>query len=252
MLKFASDSAEPNHMNPSWFVYSNDVVTGPFETDQVRAQLRTGQIAPGSYIWWKGQREWIPVTLWESQLATIVKSTTERAQSPVWYIDNGGSSIGPLTQKELLDNLKGVNQLNHVKLWAAGMEKWTSLYELSDVMEQLGISRRENARAPLMGSVAITRSNDDPKGFVLKAASVSVAGMGVIGVHDLRKGDELSLLIKSSEFRGPLHLRGIVAYVTSNGYAGIRFHKVSAEMQSVIFDYVKRFHDDLNPASDAA
>lgn len=238
-------------MNPAWFLYTNDVVSGPFNTEQVRAKLQTGQLAATAFIWWKGQREWIPIALWESQLPSILQAATERAQNPVWYIDTGSSPIGPLTQKELIDNLKGVSQLSGVKLWAAGMEKWTSLFELSDVMELLGISRRENARAPLMGTVAVTRSNDDPRGFVLKTASISVAGMGLIGVHDLRKDDELSLLIKSPEIRGTVHLRGIVAYVTSNGYAGIRFHKVPAETQSLIFDYVKRFHHDLAASSAA-
>lgn len=239
-------------MNPAWFVYSNDVVSGPFSTEQVRVKLQSGQLPAASYIWWKGQREWIPVALWESQLGQIVKTMNEQVQNPVWYVNSSGSPIGPLTQRELIENLKGLSNLSNVQLWAAGMEKWTGLFEMHDIMELLGISRRENARAPLMGSVAITRSNDDPKGFVLRAASVSIAGLGVTGSHDLRKDDELSLLVKSNEFPGPLHLRGVVAYVTSNGYAGIRFHKIPAETQSLIFDYVKRFHKDLAQTTNAA
>jgi len=255
VVKFRCIISDPKDMTFTWFVYSNEVVAGPFETEQVRIMLKTGQIPPGSFIWWKGQREWIPVTMWEAQLTQIVKTTTERAQNPVWYIDlgsSGASPIGPLTQNELIENLKGVANLSHIRLWAVGMAKWSSLFELSDVMDLLGVSRRENARAPLMGAVAVTRSNDDPRGFVLKAASISVAGMGVLGGHDLRKGDDVSLLIKSAEFPpGGIHLRGSVAYVTSNGYAGIRFHKVHPESQSIIFDYVKRFNQDM-AASDAA
>lgn len=103
-----------------------------------------------------------------------------------------------------------------------------------------------------MGTVAVTRSNDDPQGFMLRAASISVAGMGVTGRHDLRAGDTISLLIKSGEIPANLHLRGEIAYVTSNGYAGIRFDKVHAETQSMILDYVKRFNADSTATGQAA
>lgn len=235
------------HMSHAWFIYSNEVVTGPFDTEAVRNKLQGGQLSARCFIWWKGQREWIPVTTWEAQLDQILRLSEERAQKPVWYLDNGGSPVGPLTQNELVDHLRGISQLNRVRLWAVGMKKWTSLFAIPDVMELLGISRRENERAPLMGTVAVTRSTDSPKGFVLKTASISIAGMGVVGTHDLRVGDQLSLLVKSGEFPSSLHLRGIVAYVQATGYVGICFEAASAESQSLILDYVKRFN--ATPAS---
>jgi hypothetical protein len=236
-------------MNHAWFIYSNEVVSGPFDTDTVRGKLRAGQLAAGTFIWWKGQREWIPVASWESQLEQILQTAVDRSQKSVWYLENGGQPVGPLTQNELLDNLRSIPHLNRVRLWAVGMKKWSSLFALPDVMELLGMSRRENERAPLMGSVAVTRSNDDPRGYVLRAASISVAGMGVTGAHDLRVGDMLSLLIKSTEFPDSLHLRGQIAYVTEQGYAGVRFELVPPEMQGMIFDYVKRFNAEAVPAS---
>ena len=239
-------------MAHAWFIYSNDLVSGPFETEVVREKLNTGQIPAGSFIWWKGQREWIPVASWESQVDQIIRSAADRVQKPVWYIDAGKTPLGPLTESELIENLKSMASLSRIRLWAVGMEKWTSLFEISEVMESLGLSRRENQRAPLMGTVAVTRSNEDPKGFVLKAASISIAGLGVTGPHDLRMGDVVSLLIKSAEIPGNIHLRGEVAYVSSNGYAGIRFERVHPETQSIIFDYVKRFNADDTAAGRAA
>lgn len=251
-VKFIRSLAEPNDMSQAWFIYADEVVSGPFNTEAVREKIRTGLLPANSFIWWKGQREWIPVASWDSQVEQILQSAVDRAKKPVWYIDSGKSPTGPFTENELIDQLKSQPSLARVRLWAVGMEKWTSIFELNDVMELLGLSRREHERAPLMGSVAITRSNEDPKGFVLRAASISVAGMGVTGKHDLRVGDVLSLLVKSNEIPGNLHLRGEVAYIAANGYAGIRFERVHPETQSMILDYVKRFNSDLVGGAKAA
>ena len=231
-------------MTHAWFIYSNDVTSGPFSTEDVHQKITMGLLGANAHIWWKGQREWIPVTTWLNQVDRIIQNSVDRSQKPVWYVDSGKSPTGPLTEKELIDHLKTCSSLARVRLWAVGMEKWTSLFELAEVMELLGLSRRENERAPLMGTVAVSRSNDDPQGYVLRAASISVAGMGVQGRHDLRAGDSISVVVKSGEIPTNLHLRGEIAYVTSNGYAGIRFEKIMPEMHSMIVDYVKKFNSD--------
>ncbi len=236
----------------SWFIYSDDVTSGPFSTEDVRQKVTMGLVDSNSHIWWKGQREWIPITTWLSQADSIIQNAADRSKKPVWYVDSGKSPTGPLIETELIDHLKTCTSLSRVRLWAVGMEKWTSLFELSEVMELLGLSRRENERAPLMGTVAVSRSNDDPQGFVLRAASISVAGMGVQGRHDLRAGDSISLVVKSGEIPSNLHLRGEIAYVTSNGYAGIRFEKILPEMHSMIVDYLNKFNCDEGLAASAA
>ncbi len=217
------------------------MVKGPFSTEQIEAGLQTGDIAGSSFIWWKGQREWMPINLWKSQLPTILDAQNQ-LQKPVWYIDVGASPMGPLTQAELIGNLRALEELSRVRIWAVGMKKWMSIFEMHDVMELIGISRRETDRAPLMGSVALSRSNDDPKSFMLRAASISINGLGLSGAHDLRRGDEVAMLVKSTELASHLHVRGTVIYVTEAGYAGIRFTTANSETQSLIFDYVKRFN----------
>jgi hypothetical protein len=230
-------------MAQAWFLYTDDIVSGPFSTEEVQTKLGTGQLTTKSFIWWKGQREWISLSMWQDQLSQILEAGVTQTQKAVWYADLGTTPIGPLTQAELIQTLKPYTDLGRVRLWAVGMEKWMSLFEVHDVMELLGISRREFERAPLMGTVAITRGNEDPKGFVVKAGSISVAGMGVANAHDLRRGDDIALLIKSKDLPNVLHVRGEVVYVTESGYAGVRFFKVHPESHSIIHDYVKRFTD---------
>lgn len=230
-------------MSKQWFLSTNDVVTGPFTTDDIHSKIAAGQIVQSAcYIWWKGQREWMPVTTWQESLDQILASSAHhQQQKAIWYIDVGTTPIGPLTQNEMIDNLSSLDDLGHVHLWAVGMPNWKSLFEMHDVMELLGISRREHDRAPLMGSVAINRANDEPRAFVVKAASISVAGIGLSSAKELRRGDEIALLIKNSGIPGSLHLRGEVAYVTPAGHAGVRFVQVHPETHALIHDYVKRF-----------
>jgi hypothetical protein len=244
--------AEISSMTFAWFLYSNDVVSGPFSTEDVQNKIVTGVLGANAHIWWKGQREWIPLTNWLNQHERIVQSAQDRSQKPVWYVDAGKSPTGPLTERELIEQLKSAPSLARIRLWAVGMEKWTSLFELAEVMELLGLSRRENERAPLMGTVAVSRSNDDPQGFVLRAASISAAGMGVQGRHDLRAGDSISLVVKSAEISSTLTIRGEIAYVTANGYAGIRFEKVQPDAHALIIDYVKRFNSEITASGQAA
>ena len=229
-------------MAHAWFLYIDNVVSGPFDTDQVKSKIRELDLKAKCFIWWKGQREWIPVSAWERDLESILKAATTPDKKPIWYVDMGGAKpAGPLTQQEMIDVIKSARELERVRLWAIGMKQWQSIFELHDVLERVGISRREVPRAPLMGTVAVNRISEPPKGFLVKAASISVAGMGIAEASDLRRGDEVSLLIKSHDLKSQIHVRGEVVYVTPSGHAGIRFHKIQPEAQSIIHDYVKRF-----------
>jgi len=183
----------------------------------------------------------MPITSWREQLQIILKSESEKTHNPVWYVDSNGSSVGPLTQSEMISHLRGASTLNKVRLWSVNLNKWTNIFELHDIMEQLGISRRENERAPLMGTVAISRA-DQQGPVVVKAASISAAGMGLNDSGFLVKGEQVQLLVKSSEFPHALRFTGTVAYVTSTGYVGIRFDELHPEMATFVVDYVKRFN----------
>jgi hypothetical protein len=233
-------------MSISWFLFSNDVVTGPFSTEDVNMKLQSGVISPQSFIWWKGQREWIQITVWNQQLPTILKAIDFTSQlNPVWYIEMSGSRLGPITQNELVNHLKSLRDLTKVKLWAVGMPAWANIFELHDVMDLIGISRRENERAPLMGTVTITRTSDDPRSYVLRTASISSGGLGMVGGNDLRPGDQIALVINSAHLGTVLHARGRVLYVNSKNFVGVQFERPQAEMVAVISDYVRQFMQPL-------
>jgi hypothetical protein len=235
-----------------WFVYSNGIVNGPFDTQKVREGLTQGNWTSSAFVWWKGQREWMPIRIWENQLEKILKAETEKIQSPVWYVDVSGSPVGPLTQKEMLDHLQGISDLNRVRLWTVGMNKWTNLFDLHNIMDQLGLSRREHERAPLLGTVVVTQNSENAPPIHTRAASISGGGIGLNGAQGLTRGDEVQLLVKSNEFPNPIRVKAVVAYVTSQGYAGLRFLNIHQETSALIFDYVRKFNRESGGQQDAA
>ena len=226
----------------SWFLYANNIVTGPYSTAEVHVKLQSGLVSPQSFIWWKGQREWMQMLHWQRQLPEILRSQEiNPSENSVWYLDSGRTRIGPITQSELVDQLKTFADLANVRLWSHGMNAWSSVFDLHNIMEAVGLSRRESERAPLMGTVALSRSNDDPRSFLMRAASISIGGIGMTGHHDLYRGDEVHLIIKAPELGTNIQTSAKVMYVMKSGYVGVKFDSISAESLSLIMDYVKRF-----------
>jgi hypothetical protein len=236
-----------------WFIYAKQIVIGPLATDQVKARIAKGEWRKDVFIWWKGQREWLPLETWEARLPQLAKAK-EKAAAPSWYIDTSGdASLGPMTEDEMIDALRGVSNLARARIWSAEMANWTSVYAVADVMDLLGISRRAHERAPLMGTIIASRPLLGLAPVTLRAASISVSGLGVNGGSDLRTSDSCQLLLKCAEFpTAGIHLQADVIYVMANGYAGLRFEHPSPEAQSLIHDYIKRFLGPLAGANPAA
>lgn len=231
-------------MSHAWFVFKNNVVSGPFQTEQIREQVQSEQIPNTAFIWCKGQREWIPAWNWEAQLVNLSDGAASFSTptQPSWYYDAGASTHGPMSQAELIQQLKSSTDLNRTRVWAVGMPRWTSLFEVPELMEQLGMNHREHPRAPLLGSVVISKASEDAQSTLMKASSISVGGLGLRGAHSFQKGDLVNLVVKASELSGPIHIQGEIVYTTKSECTGIRFSKIHPETQSIIFDYVKRFH----------
>ena len=236
-------------MSQSWFLHSNNLVTGPFSTVDVKSKIASGKLAPDTMIWWKGQREWAPISFWQEHIETILDSVAMQTQNAIWTIYQGKTQIGPLSKTDLISKLKGLPDLAGVMLWARGMQEPISLFEVHDVMELIGINRRDFERRPLMAQVGVSRLKRDPKEFQTNAASIGEGGIGIVGQHDLKRGDEVGLAIETPALGGTLVVRGEVSYVTEQGYAGIRFVKLTAEAVAVIHDYVRKFENPGNKAA---
>ena len=230
-------------VNKIWFLYSSidKKVSGPYIAEDVHQKLKTGAITPECNIWWKGQREWLPMKVWISSGEKILKNQNEKAKSAVWYLDLGAEPLGPLTHREMIESLSGNKNLTRVRLWTVGLKNWKSIYEFSEVMDEMGMSRRENVRAPLMASIHVNRHGENEAPIEFRVTTISVAGVGINEGQILSKDEELQVVIKCAEFSVPIRARAHVIYVSANGNTGLRFQHMQPEIQSIIYDYIKKF-----------
>ena len=236
-------------MKPIWFIHQGGSVTGPHSEVEVERRLGSGTLTPEVLIWARGANEWQPISEWktlQAKIAAIANANTGR----VWYCDSGsGQPAGPLTEAELIDHLKGFSRLESMLLWGSGLEKWTPLFEVADVMDLIGISRRESPRVPLLGQVAVTQIGSSSPAQVLQTATVSNGGIGVKLAGFLTPGDRVQLVIRSRDFGSILHVTGRVLYVSRTGDAGIKFDETSAELRSVLHDHIRRFNSNERAAA---
>jgi hypothetical protein len=236
-------------MKTLWFIHRDGAVLGPFSGDEVERNIESGSLGPDCLVWARGTNEWSPISEWKS-LSSKIYASQKSSDSRVWYCDSGsGHPIGPLTQGELADHLRGLNRWDIVTLWGTGLVKWLPLFEVPEVMDLVGISRRENPRAPLLGQVALTAVGNNMPAQLLQALTVSVGGFGVKNAGDLNRGDKVQIAIKSPEFSSTVHAIGEIIYVSRTGEAGVKFLDITTENKAIISDHVRRFNDEAAVAA---
>lgn len=236
-------------MKTLWFVHRDGAVLGPFSSDEVEKNIESGSLGPDCLVWARGTNEWSPISDWKA-LSAKIHASHKTSDNRVWYCDSGsGHPIGPLTQGELADHLRGLNRWDIVTLWGTGLSKWLPLFEVPEVMDLVGISRRENPRAPLLGQIALTAVGSSMPAQVLPALTVSVGGFGVKNAGALNRGDKVQIAIKSREFPATVHALGEILYVSRTGEAGVKFLDITPENKAIISDHIRRFHDEASVAA---
>lgn len=235
-------------MKAHWFIHSEGAVLGPFTATEVEAQMKASKFGADCLVWARGTNEWLPISQWKT-LSAKVEENSKSVSQRVWYCDSGtGQPAGPLTQSELVEHLKGLNRWDIVTLWGTGLLKWLPLFEVPEVMDLVGISRRENPRAPLLGQISISTTGSSGVPQILPCSTVSTGGFGVKNAGGLTRGDRVQIILRSSDFPNIIHAVGEVLYVSRAGEAGIKFTDLPTDSQTVIADHVRRFHDQLEAA----
>ncbi len=228
-------------MKRAFFIYTNDVVSGPFTVENVDLGLQTGRWTNDSMIWWKGQREWIAVKAWKENINDILESFKNRVQRSVWYVEYLGVQKGPLGWVELKDMIIQTRSLTQIRLWTIGMKKWATVFEIPDVAKQLNVSRREYPRAPIQGEVFVKRGTEE---LICHAAEIGEGGLGIKNAADLNKGDIVYVTLKSPLLINHIQSKATVVYTAKGGYTGLQFENIHVEAKSTIIDYVRQFSSE--------
>jgi hypothetical protein len=161
-----------------------------------------------------------------------------RIQKSVWYVEHLGIQKGPMNSTDLQSYIVSAGILNSCRVWTVGMDRWMHVYEIPDLVEFFGVSRRKTARAPIKGQLLIKKNDSVIEG---KAGSISVGGLGFRDINGLSTGDHISLTLKSPLLVMPIHSQGKIVYTSEQGFNGLQFNLLTAETESMISDYVKKF-----------
>ncbi len=233
-------------MERLWFVYFNEVVSGPFSTQDVEAELAAGRWTPESaMIWWKGQKGWVPLDTWRNHLPDIMIAIHRKPEEITWYAEQNGEQHGPFNLDRMIEFLKKRESLDRIHLWKQGMDRWTNLFEIEDVVSHLGLQRRTSPRAPIVGRVLIESDSNSIDGQICE---VSAGGFGIKNGSTLNKNETVTISIDSPLLVTPIKANATVAYVDASGYAGFQFDNLHIESKSTIIDYVRQFYEKTQPA----
>ena len=222
-----------------WFVYKDNEVKGPYETQEVKSQHRSGKIQDQTLVWGRLQEEWIFASEWLQQVDDLIaKMGIYSHSSRMWHFSYEKKTYGPFSRDDLLGKLKRVPNPNLVFLWTTGMDKWDPIFEFHDVLDDLGLNQRSHARAAIEGTVLITKKTGDVLAGEL--STISIGGLGFFGASNLFPGEDVTLEIISENFRSHLRVNAEIRYVSEKNFIGVRYGNMHSEVQSQIIEYVKK------------
>lgn len=227
-------------MNQIWYIYSNDIVSGPFSTENIESGLMQDKWSMQSLIWWKGQREWVSIEAWRKNLKTILDGLRTNIQTTAWYLEYLGTQKGPMNSKELYQFVQSNGIIGSCRVWANGMERWMNIFEIRDLVEYFGITRRRHSRAPIKGQLTIDNLESD-NSLIGNVESISAGGLGVTGLEQINVGAEISFHIKSPLLAQNINTSAQIVYSYIGGYTGLEFRNLTKEYEDIISSYVNQF-----------
>lgn len=228
-------------MSQIWYIYSNDIVSGPFSTENIENGLVQNKWSMESLIWWKGQRDWVPIETWRKDLKNILESLKTNIQTTAWYLEYLGTQKGPMNSKELYQFVQSNGIIGSCRVWANGMERWMNIFEINDLIEHFGITRRKHPRAPIKGELVIKNPDNTDQSFVGHLGSISAGGLGVTGLEKITVGDSISFSVQSPLLAQKINTSARIVYSYIGGYTGLEFKNLTKEFEDLIASYVGQF-----------
>lgn len=229
-------------MNPEdkkWFLMLDGRVSGPFpksDIDQKAAQNS------GALIWGRGQNEWAGYERWLRLIREFEESDRRSRQiaERLWKLKIGGEELQPMSHEQMIDYLKTRTDLNNVEIWTEGYSEWKEIFQIHKIMDELGVSRRQHPRVPIMGTLSCEGATGSFEGRVL---SISEGGLGITDTPQVKIGEKFKTVLKSANLFSPIHATVEIVYIGTDNYAGLKFIGLHSESKSAIIEYVRKFQE---------
>ncbi len=257
-----------------WFVNQNSRVHGPYDQSEIQGMIQSiGSTSPSTFIWTRGLTDWVAADKWTPDLAKSSQlerqfnvidpiqtndqnestalfsiKTPVRPSKPIPY---GGSrhykvqynfvDQPAMTKDELLTFTLKQDDVSKIAVFDADSKIWKEIYAIPEISEKLGISRRKNARVPILAQFS-GAINHGVK-INSRVVTISIGGMGLTETFDLNIGDTLLGQISSPHFFTALNIEAEVTYTGSDGYVGLKFNQINDDTSALITEYVNKFGD---------
>lgn len=250
---------------PKWFLQLNGQVQGPFNQESLQFALqKLGHENSNALIWKRGLAEWVkanklnsndlkpipakstlpnPANI-ESEVTPdgdlFEKTFTQSFTDGVFYRVQINFIDQPLMSKtELMTLIAKQQDVSKVSIQDPKSKEWKEVYAFPDIVEKLGLSRRKQARVPILAQFAGKNSKNEEVSY--RVLTISQGGIGITESFDLNIGDEIDGLISSPHFFQSIHIKAEVVYAGQDGYVGLKFSNIPDEANTAIVDYIKKF-----------
>lgn len=223
-----------------WFVTQNESVKGPWSAEEVTNWLNAHSNHENLFIFRRGLTEWLtPKAFLDGDLGEEAgeESTQVIAEDVLWHYAHEGVSHGPMPRQELVQQLSRIKNNSTAVLWTRGMKAWVPVYEFSDIMDDIGINRRQYPRIPLTGTVKIQLEQQTFEG---SGQTLSENGFGALMAMPLEPGTLITFEINSPYLNGTLRGRAEVRYVAESLLTGFKFHLLDATTRSTLAEILKQ------------
>lgn len=264
-----------------WFINSNNYIKGPFSAVEIKNQMHSlSEQMQTTFLWARGHSEWIRADKWNPEasiqaqpqnLAQMASSTEDTYTPPPKSIFDKQPRVNPdeviedikahavekfrvqydfvdkgeMTKEELTTFTAKQDDVSKISIFDKKDKEWKEIYSMPDIVQRLGITRRENQRVPILAqfSGTLVGSSSKINGRVI---TISQNGMGITDNFELKLGETIQGQLTSPHFYSPLTLAAEVTYAGLDGYVGLKFVNLNDEMQALVMDYIKRFGKDVD------
>lgn len=218
-----------------WFISQDEEVSGPLTSEEIHTGVEEGSIKGSHLIWSRAINEWTQVSSWlrKSEQIRELEHPVEKA---IWHYAVSDSSYGPMTRSEMLSELAKTKDIGQVLIWTHGMKAWATIFDFHDILDELGVNKRQHPRASISGSVVVKHEEET---FIGQLSSISEGGLGAKNLPQLTSGQIVHVEIKSNHFPNTISAKAKVQYVSRRGFAGLKFENLHMEAKSTIIEYVK-------------
>ncbi|OFZ11619.1 MAG: hypothetical protein A2Z20_01215 [Bdellovibrionales bacterium RBG_16_40_8] len=227
-----------------WFIMQDEKIKGPYAHEEVKALYEGGQITRDCLIWGRSQDNWQGIVLW---INTQHEEEHEMTFEQLWHFAIDGNSKGPLSRKDLVAELRELRYKGEILVWTKGMSAWADIFDFHDLLDEIGINRREHPRAHIAGSVVVKFQDKTMIGLL---KTIGPGGFGATQIDSiLTLGQTVTVELKSERLNAPLVAKATVQYASDTGLYGFKFNGINMESRAHIMDYIRR---SKNPMESAA